>query len=150
MTQPATLVSAAVVGAIAGAVAGALVMLSPFGPGGPATIPVTIVLRQAPGAPCDVKTEPFRAPPARRADVIRWTVAGRCDGINPDNVEIQFVGVCGELSKSVTDPDLFDEPPPHRGRRIVRTVKSNQDACYRYQVVHGSTVLEDPELEIMQ
>jgi hypothetical protein len=150
MSQATTLATAAIVGAVAGAVAGALIAISPLGSRSLGPIHVAIVLRQPSDGPCRVETQPFRPRPARKADEIRWTVAGHCADINPDNVEIQFVGTCGTTGKTEMDPDLFEQPAPHRGRQIIRTVKSEVAACYRYRVVHNGTELEDPELEIMQ
>lgn len=148
MSQGTTLATAAVVGAVAGALAGAVIALSPIGDARQGAIPVRIILTQR--ATCEVRTEPHWLP-VRRRDVIEWKVVGPgCDGIDPNKVELQFVGECYTDDKRVTDPGLFVEPAPHIGATIRRTVNSNDEACYRYQVVHGTTVLEDPELEIMQ
>jgi hypothetical protein len=150
MTQPAPFVTAAVVGAIAGAVAGALIALSPLGRGGGGPHQLVIVLNQE-GSTCSARTAPPERKVVFRREVIEWRVAGNCQGINRDEVEVQFVGTCGTTGKTVITPDVFDEDAPHKGRRIVRTVKGTAtEACYRYQIVHGSTVLQDPELEIWQ
>jgi hypothetical protein len=155
MSQATTMLTAGVIGAVAGGVVAAAVVLSPpFGIRDKAAVSATIMLTQTP-AGCRAQTLPASIVVGKK-DYLQWTVVGSCTDISPDNVEVQFVGRCGPAKGSTPeDPGIFTEAPPHRGRKIKRNVKNNIDVgpdgiCYAYRVVHGETMLEDPELEIMQ
>jgi hypothetical protein len=147
MSTSALIATAAVVGAIAGFAAGAF--------GGArgrdkAAVSATIHLSQQ-GAACGSQTIPAALLVGEK-DVVQWTVTGTCSGVDNNNVEIRFVGPCQANGSKVagTVPDLFTERPPHRGRKIKRELKHADEGCFAYEVWHGTTKLEDPELEIIQ
>ena len=145
-TQGTTLAAAAVVGALAGGAVAALVGLSARNH---TPVSATIALVGAAGN-CVARTLPATVV-VRKHDVIQWTVTGGCEGVDVNNVEIQFVGSCQASGSKVAGqvPDLFDESGPHKGRKIRRTIKHGADACFSYRVLHAGTLLEDPELEII-
>ena len=147
MSTAGVIATAAVTGAVAGAAVGA-VALGLFGLRDKAAIVATIELSNATGT-CLAKTTPPTIV-AGKKDTVLWRVVGNC--VPPNEVEVKLVGTCGSLgAKTPTSvPDLFEEAAPHIGFKIKRTIKHNQDGCFAYQVVRGATVLEDPEIEIVQ
>ena len=121
---------------------------------GKAAVSATIVV--GPGeSQCVAQTTPATLL-AGKKDIVQWSVVGNftgnCAGVNPDNVELQFVGSCqaNRTKVSGTVPPLFDEPEALKGRKIRRTLKHGEVGCFAYRVVHGSVTLEDPELEIVR
>ena len=147
MSTAGIIATAAVTGLIAGAASGA-VALGLFGLRDKAAISATIELTNA-GGTCAAKTSPPTIVVGNK-DIVQWRVVGNC--VPPNEVEVKVVGTCGALgAKTATAvPDLFEESPPHKGFKIKRTIKHNQDGCFAYQVVHGNIILEDPEIEIVQ
>ncbi len=146
-----TVAVAAVVGSV---VAMGLSALNVFGLRGKAAVSATIVVSPA-ATQCVAQTFPATLLVGKK-DIVQWTVVGNftgnCASVLPREIELQFVGACREIGPKVSGdvPSLFDEPAPHRGRKIKRTVKHGDAGCFAYRVMHGDLELEDPELEIVQ
>jgi hypothetical protein len=153
MTSAGIVAAAAVTGAVAGGIVA-------FGLSGRDKAAVSATIVVSPGAnQCTARTFPATMLVGKK-DVVHWTVigdfTGNCGNVNPDDIEVQIVGNCGnQKGTTPTNPDIFDNvdgktPYPLRGRKIRRNIKSNAPACYAYRVQHADLTLEDPEIEIVQ
>ena len=146
-TQGTTIAAAALVGVIAGVVGAGLglALLARDR----AYVSATIELGGTVGN-CVTRTLPVTLLVGKK-DIVQWTVRGTCEGVNVNEVELQFVGTCQADGSKVASalPELFDEAGPHKGRKIKRTIKHGDDSCFAYRVMHAGTPLEDPELEII-
>jgi hypothetical protein len=153
MSTATTIAVASIVGAVAGA--GATALAISLLARDHAAVSATIVV--SPGATqCTARTFPATLL-AGRKDRLLWTVtgdfSGNCAGVDPNNVELQFVGPCqpdGSKVSSLPLPQLFDETTPLRGRKIRRTLRHGDESCFSYRVMHNGAQLEDPEMEIVQ
>jgi hypothetical protein len=147
-TDRTSIAAAALVGAIAGVVGAGLglALLARDH----AYVSATIELSGTSGS-CVTRTLPATLLVSKK-DVVQWTVRGTCEGVNVNEVEIQFVGACqadGSKVQGLPLPQLFDETGPHKGRKIKRTVRHGEESCFSYRVMHARDILEDPELEII-
>jgi hypothetical protein len=145
MSTAGLVTTAVVTGAIAGAIAGAALAR---GGRDKAAVTATIALTQL-GQNCNVRTLPNGLLVGRR-DLVQWNVVGNCDGINLDNVELQFMGPCTAKSTNPQTWTIFTDNGNPRGRKMRRTIASNDEQCVAYRVWHVNTALEDPEIEIVQ
>ncbi len=148
--QTVTITVAAAVGLVAAIGVSALDV---FGRG-KAAVSATIVV--SPGeTQCVARTFPATLLVGKK-DIVQWTVVGdftgNCADVKADAVELEFVGACpaGGAKMPGVVPPLFDQNPPHTGRKIRRTLKHGDVGCFAYRVKHGDLELEDPELEIVQ
>jgi hypothetical protein len=116
-----------------------------------AAVSATILLTPAAGANaanCRAQTLPATILVGKK-DVVNWTVTGNCDAVG--DVNLLFFNNCGAPKTTEADlGDLFEEAGNPTGRKFKRKVKRNDAFCYSYAVRSGETVLEDPELEIIQ
>lgn len=151
MSQVTTIAVASVVGAVAGFAAGVLgVALTAREH---AVVSATIVV--SPGATqCVAQTFPATLLVGKK-DVIQWTVTGTCEGVVLTEVELELVGTCQANGSKVSGgaprlDELFEDGTALKGRKIKRAMKRADEGCFTYLVKHGTTVLQDPELEIVQ
>jgi hypothetical protein len=100
------------------------------------------------GNDCNVRTVP-NAVLAARNDRVQWNVVGNCNGIDLDNVELQFMGTCAAKGTTPQPWTAFTDNTNPRGRRMRRTIAIGTEVCLAYRVWHVDRALEDPELEIV-
>lgn len=107
----------------------------------PQKVPITIGLFQVPSG-CQVLTFPASPEAAPKQDV-EWAVAGRCDDIDPANIEVKFVAKDGCSGTNPLDSATL------KGKKFKSKVKKDAaETTYCYGIYNGSTLLEDPDLDI--
>jgi hypothetical protein len=103
-----------------------------FPPSGP--IKLAVVVRDMDGK-CKTETFP-QYQPVRRKDVLTWNIFGVGQCASTDEVRVQF------------PPDSNVVSLKHDKRQITGTVVGERGGRYKYSILIGKDVVEDPEIEI--